>query len=75
MDLALQFAARLEGEEALLATTLDGLVKGQESGVLKPTADPSAQLAAWRASKNGEVRKQAHNLAVLWGDKPRWPRR
>ncbi|WP_009965129.1 PVC-type heme-binding CxxCH protein [Verrucomicrobium spinosum] len=69
MDLALQFAARLEGEEALLATTLDGLVKGQESGVLKPTADPSAQLAAWRASKNGEVRKQAHNLAVLWGDK------
>lgn len=69
MDLALQFAAKLEGEDALLATTLDGLVKGQESGVLKPTTDATAQLAAWRASKNAEVRKQAHNLAVLWGDK------
>ncbi|MEZ0387822.1 MAG: PVC-type heme-binding CxxCH protein [Verrucomicrobium sp.] len=69
MDLALQFASKIEGEDVLLASTLEGLVKGQESGVLKPTLDASAQLATWRASKNGEVRKHAHNLAVLWGDK------
>jgi putative membrane-bound dehydrogenase-like protein len=69
MNLAVDFAGRLEGHEALLAQALEGLVKGQESGVLKPTIDPSARLAGWRASPHASVQKPAQNLAVLWGDK------
>jgi putative membrane-bound dehydrogenase-like protein len=56
------------GDDILLAHALDGLVKGQEGGVIKPVKDVSASLAKWRASSNADVRKHAQTLAVLWGD-------
>ncbi|MFZ4766841.1 MAG: c-type cytochrome, partial [Roseimicrobium sp.] len=68
LDLAIGYCEKMQAHDILLAHALDGLVKGQEGGVLKPTVDVSKQLAAWRASANAEVRKHAQNLAVLWGD-------
>lgn len=68
LDLAVDFCERISGHEVLLAHALDGLVKGQEGGVIKPVKDVSASLAKWRASGNAEVRKGAQSLAVLWGD-------
>lgn len=68
LDLAIAFCGKLQAYEPLLAHALDGLVKGQESGVLKPTVDVADQLATWRASTNADIRKHAQNLAVLWGD-------
>lgn len=56
------------GDDILLAHALDGLVKGQEGGVIKPTNDVSASLAKWRSSSNADVRKHAQTLAVMWGD-------
>jgi len=56
------------GDDILLAHALDGLVKGQEGGVIKPVKDVSASLAKWRSSANADVRKHAQTLAVLWGD-------
>jgi putative membrane-bound dehydrogenase-like protein len=68
LDLAVGFCEAISGHEVLLAHALDGLVKGQEGGVIKPGKDVSASLAKWRASGNAEVRKGAQTLAVLWGD-------
>lgn len=65
---AVAFCERIQSQGALLAHALDGLVKGQETGVIKPTADISRQLAAWRTHDHADVRKQAEQLAVLWGD-------
>ena len=49
LDLAVDFCEKIQAHDVLLAHALDGLVKGQEGGVLKPTVDVSKQLAAWRA--------------------------
>ncbi len=68
LDLAVDFCERISGHEVLLAHALDGLVKGQEGGVIKPGKDVSGSLAKWRASGNAEVRRGAQTLAVLWGD-------
>jgi putative membrane-bound dehydrogenase-like protein len=68
IDLAVAFCDKIQSHDILLAHALDGLVKGQESGALKPTVDASKQLAAWRASTNADVRHHAQELAVLWGD-------
>jgi putative heme-binding domain-containing protein len=68
LDLAVAFCEKIQDHDVLLAHALDGLVKGQESGVLKPTVDVSKPLAAWRESKNAQVREHALDLAVMWGD-------
>lgn len=68
LDLAVEFCDKVAEHDVLLAHALDGLVKGQEGGVIKPAKDVSASLAKWRASSNADVRKQAFTLAVLWGD-------
>jgi putative membrane-bound dehydrogenase-like protein len=68
IDLVLEYCDAVSNNEFLLAHALDGLVKGQEGGVIKPVKDVSASLAKWRASSNADVRKQAFTLAVLWGD-------
>ena len=68
LDLAVEFCDKIAAHDILLAHALDGLVKGQEGGVMKPTKDVSANLAQWRASSNADVRKHAQTLAVLWGD-------
>ncbi|OYW73521.1 MAG: hypothetical protein B7Z37_21205 [Verrucomicrobia bacterium 12-59-8] len=46
----------------------DGLVKGQENGVIKPTKNVSATLTKWRTHSNADIRKHGQTLAVLWGD-------
>ncbi|MBK8091885.1 MAG: c-type cytochrome [Verrucomicrobiaceae bacterium] len=68
LDLAVEFCDKIAAHDILLAHALDGLVKGQEGGVIKPVKDASASLARWRASSNADVRKHAQTLAVLWGD-------
>lgn len=68
LDLAVEFCDKIAEHDVLLAHALDGLVKGQEGGVIKPVKDVAASLAKWRASSNAEVRKHAQTLAVLWGD-------
>jgi putative membrane-bound dehydrogenase-like protein len=68
LDLAVAFCGKIRSHDILLAHALDGLVKGQESGVIKPSGDVSKPLAAWRASANADVRHRAQELAVLWGD-------
>jgi putative membrane-bound dehydrogenase-like protein len=68
LNLAVGFCDKIAAHDILLAHALDGLVKGQEGGVIKPVKDVSASLAKWRSSSNADVRKHAQTLAVLWGD-------
>ena len=68
LDLAVAFCDKIAAQDVLLANALSGLVKGQEGGIIKPTKDVSASVAAWRTSKNDDVRRSAQQLAVLWGD-------
>ena len=68
LNLAVEFCDKIAAHDILLAHALDGLVKGQEGGVIKPVKDVSASLAKWRSSSNADVRKHAQTLAVLWGD-------
>ncbi len=68
LNLAVEFCDKIAEHDVLLAHALDGLVKGQEGGVIKPVKDASASLAKWRSSSNEDVRKHAQTLAVLWGD-------
>jgi putative membrane-bound dehydrogenase-like protein len=68
LDLAVEFCDKIAAHDVLLAHALDGLVKGQEGGVIKPVKEVSASLAKWRTSSNADVRKHAQTLAVMWGD-------
>jgi len=68
LDLAVEFCNKIATHDVLLAHSLDGFVKGQEGGVIKPVKDVSVSLAKWRTSSNADVRKHAQALAVLWGD-------
>ncbi|MFO1483433.1 MAG: PVC-type heme-binding CxxCH protein [Verrucomicrobiaceae bacterium] len=68
LDLAVEFCDKIAAHDILLAHALDGLVKGQEGGVIKPVKEVSASLAKWRSSSNADVRKHAQTLAVMWGD-------
>lgn len=68
LDLAVEFCEKIELHDVLLAHALDGLVKGQEGGVIKPTKDVSAKLDRWRHHKRIDVGNSAQTLAVLWGD-------
>ena len=68
LDLAVEFCDKIAEHDILLAHALDGLVKGQEGGVIKPVKEVSASLAKWRTSSNADVRKHAQTLAVMWGD-------
>ncbi len=68
LDLCLDFLTKIKAHDVLLAHALDGLVKGQEGGVIKPTKDFSSLFAEFAKSDNADVRKQAKNLAMLWGD-------
>jgi putative membrane-bound dehydrogenase-like protein len=68
LDIAVEFCEKIELHDVLLAHALDGLVKGQEGGVFKPSKDVSAQLDRWRHQKRIDVGNSAQTLAVLWGD-------
>ena len=68
LDLALHFLTNIKAHDMLLAHALDGIEKGQEGGIIKPTKDSSALFAEFIASTNADVQKHAQNLATLWGD-------
>ncbi len=68
LDIAIEFCTKIGSRMDLLASALEGLVRGQEGGVIKPTKDVSAILNQWRAVSDPNVRKQAQTLAVVWGD-------
>jgi putative membrane-bound dehydrogenase-like protein len=68
LDLALDFLTKVKAHDVLLAHALDGIEKGQEGGIIKPTKDFSALFAEFMASTNADVQKHAQNLATLWGD-------
>ncbi len=68
LDLCLGFLAKIKAHDVLLAHALDGLVKGQEGGIIKPTKPFSALFAEQAMNANADVRKHAKNLAMLWGD-------
>jgi len=68
LDLALAFLTKIKANDILLAHALEGLEKGQENGVIKPTKDFSSLFTEFAKNDNAEVRKHAQNLGVLWGD-------
>lgn len=68
LDLALEFCRKIAAHDTLLAQALEGLVKGQEGGIIKPALDASASLAEWRNHNDDKVKAQAQQLSVLWGD-------
>ena len=70
MDLLLGFLDKIKADDVLTAHALDGMLKAQEAGALKPAkADPAPFFARWAASKSADVRNHAGRLATLWGDK------
>lgn len=69
MDLLLGFLDKIKADDVLTAHALDGILKAQEAGALKPAKyDPAPLFAHWRASKAEDVRNLAGRLATLWGD-------
>ena len=69
MDLLLGFLDKIKADDVLTAHALDGMLKAQEAGALKPAKyDPAPLFAHWRASKAEDVRNLAGRLATLWGD-------
>jgi putative membrane-bound dehydrogenase-like protein len=69
MDLLLGFLDNIKKDDVLTAHALDGMLKAQEAGALKPAKyDPAPLFAHWKASKAEDVRSLAGRLATLWGD-------
>lgn len=69
IDLLLGFLDTIKADDVLTAHALDGMLKAQEAGALKPAKyDPAPLFAHWRASKADDVRNLAGRLATLWGD-------
>ena len=70
MDLLLAFLDKIADDDVLTAHALDGMLKAQEAGAVKPAkTDPAPFFARWAASKSADVRNHAGRLATLWGDK------
>jgi len=70
MDLLLAFLDKIKDDDVLIAHALDGMLKAQEAGAVKPAkTDPAPFFARWAASKSPDVRNHAGRLATLWGDK------
>jgi putative membrane-bound dehydrogenase-like protein len=69
MDLLLAFLDKIKDDNVLTAHALDGMLKAQEAGALKPAkTDPAPLFAHWQKSQGGNVRSLAGRLATLWGD-------
>lgn len=68
VDRAFAFCEGLTGQDVLLATALEGLIKGQEGSITKPVRNVSASLAGWRKHQDPAISAHARTLAVLWGD-------
>lgn len=68
IDLALEFLDTVAADGDLVATGLDGLVKGQEAAAIKPRRDPAPYFERWSKHERDDVRGFAQKLATLWGD-------
>jgi putative membrane-bound dehydrogenase-like protein len=68
LDLAMGFLDTVGGEGELVAAALDGLVKGQEAGAIKPTKDVVPYFEKWSKHEREDVRRFGQQLATLWGD-------
>ena len=69
MDLLLAFLDKIKGDDSLVAHALDGMLKAQEAGAVKPAkTDATPFFAAWEKSGSADVRNLAARLATLWGD-------
>lgn len=69
MDLLLAFLDKIKTDDVLTAHALDGMLKAQEAGALKPAkTDPAPLFAHWQKSQDGNVKSLAGRLATLWGD-------
>ena len=69
MDLLLKFLEDIKSDDSLVAHALDGMLKAQEAGAVKPAkTDPAPFFAAWAKSGNADVRNLGARLATLWGD-------
>ena len=68
IDLALELLDTVAADDDLVATALDGLVKGQEAAAIKPRRDPSGYFDRWSKHERDDVRGFAQKLATLWGD-------
>src|SRR5690606_29575396 len=68
-DLLFAFLEKIQDDPVLTAHALDGMLKAQEAGALKPAAvDPAPMFAKWRDSGAEDVRNLGGRLATLWGD-------
>ncbi len=69
MDLLLKFLNDIKSDDELVARALDGMLKAQEAGAVKPAkTDPAPFFAAWAKSANADVRNFSSRLATIWGD-------
>ena len=69
MDLLLKFLDDIKSDDELVARALDGMLKAQEAGAVKPAkTDPAPFFAAWSKSLNADVRNFSARLATIWGD-------
>ena len=68
IDLALDYLDTVAADGDLVATGLDGLVKGQEAAAIKPRRDTAGYFQKWSKHERDDVRGFAQKLATLWGD-------
>lgn len=69
MDVLLKFLDDIKSDEALVARALDGMLKAQEAGAVKPAkTDPAPLFSSWAKSSNADVRNFSSRLATIWGD-------
>ncbi|MFN0126177.1 MAG: PVC-type heme-binding CxxCH protein [Verrucomicrobiales bacterium] len=68
IDLALAFLDTVAADGDLVATGLDGLVKGQEAAAIKPRRDSAPYFERWVKHERDDVRGFGQKLATLWGD-------
>ena len=68
LDFAFAYLDTVGADGDLVAAALDGLVKGQEAGAIKPTKDVAPYFEKWSKHEREDVRRFGQQLATLWGD-------
>jgi putative membrane-bound dehydrogenase-like protein len=69
VDLLLTFLDQIKDHDDLTAAALEGMLKAQEAGPVKPDkTDPAPYFVRWSQSASPDVKNRAARLATLWGD-------
>jgi len=69
VDLLLTFLDQIKDHDDLTAAALEGMLKAQEAGPVKPDkTDPAPYFVRWSQSASADVKNRAARLATLWGD-------